>query len=53
MTNRQTRILQISAILWVIWGLVHMLAGGIVLSSDTVAGFAAISDAVAFNKFSR
>lgn len=39
-------LLKISAILWVIWGLVHFLAGVIVLSSETVGGFQAIADAV-------
>ncbi|MEM1303181.1 MAG: hypothetical protein AAGH17_11385 [Pseudomonadota bacterium] len=39
-------LLKIAAVLWVIWGLVHTLAGVIVLSSDTAGGFAAIADAV-------
>ncbi len=38
--------LKIAAVLWIIWGLVHAVAGGIVLSSDASAGFAAIADAV-------
>lgn len=38
---------KIIAILWVIWGLVHTLAGVIVLSSDASGGFQAIADAVA------
>ena len=38
--------LQIAAVLWVIWGLVHALAGYIVLSSDASGGFQAIADAV-------
>ena len=33
--------------LWVIWGLVHVLAGVIVLSSDATGGFQAIADAIA------
>ncbi|MEO1641357.1 MAG: hypothetical protein AAFU41_19150 [Pseudomonadota bacterium] len=46
MTPLQTNLLRVSAVLWVIWGLVHFLAGVIVLSSDTSGGFAAIADAV-------
>ncbi len=38
--------LKAAAILWVIWGLVHMLAGFIVLSSDATGGVQAIADAV-------
>ncbi|MEL6373556.1 MAG: hypothetical protein AAFR04_06265 [Pseudomonadota bacterium] len=36
----------IIAVLWVIWGLVHALAGVLVLSGTTEAGFQAIADAV-------
>ena len=39
-------LLKGSAVLWVIWGLVHLFAGVIVLSSDASGGFAAIADAV-------
>ena len=35
-----------SAILWVIWGLVHMFAGVVVMSNDTSAAVAAIADGV-------
>ncbi|MEM9470401.1 MAG: hypothetical protein AAGA00_00490 [Pseudomonadota bacterium] len=38
--------LRTSAILWIVWGLVHMFAGVVVLSSDTSAAVAAIADAV-------
>lgn len=38
--------LKVAAVLWVIWGLVHLLAGVIVLISDATGGFAAIADAV-------
>lgn len=47
MTDTQKLALKIAAVLWVIWGLVHALAGVIVLSSDASGGFAAIADAVA------
>lgn len=34
------------SVLWLIWGLVHMLAGVIIVPADTAAGFQAIADAV-------
>ncbi|MDX8348139.1 hypothetical protein SLH49_09085 [Cognatiyoonia sp. IB215446] len=46
MGNAQATALKIAAILWVIWGLVHLLAGVIVLMSDASGGFSAIADAV-------
>ncbi len=46
MTNAQKTALKVAAVLWVIWGLVHILAGVIVLSSDAAGGFSAIADAV-------
>lgn len=51
MTPIHRNALKLSAILWVIWGLVHVLAGGIVLSSDAGGGFAAIADAVPAERF--
>ncbi len=39
-------LLKISAILWVIWGLVHAFAGVITISSDTAAAAAGIADGV-------
>ena len=47
MSKGQAAALKIAAVLWVIWGLVHMLAGAIVIPADASAGFAAIADAVA------
>jgi len=46
MTGTQEKALRVAAALWVIWGLVHMLAGAIVLSSDAAGGASAIADAV-------
>lgn len=46
MTSAQIMALKVAAVLWVIWGLVHVLAGVIVLTSDASGGFAAIADAV-------
>lgn len=46
MSNVQSSMLKLAAILWVIWGLVHMLAGFIVIPADASAGFAAIADAI-------
>lgn len=40
-------LLKTSSVLWIIWGLVHALAGFLVLSGETTAGFQAIADAVA------
>lgn len=47
MTKSHGYALKIAAVLWVIWGLVHAFAGGMVLSSAAVDGFKAIADAVA------
>ena len=38
--------LKVAAVLWVIWGLVHAFAGGIMLSSTATGGFQALGDAV-------
>lgn len=46
MTKQQSLALKIAAGLWVIWGLVHMLAGFMVILSDAATGFSAIADAV-------
>ncbi|MEM7462445.1 MAG: hypothetical protein AAF362_07150 [Pseudomonadota bacterium] len=46
MGDANTNILRIVAVLWIIWGLVHALAGVMVMTSDTSGGFAAIADAV-------
>ncbi|MEO0536441.1 MAG: hypothetical protein AAF215_21510 [Cyanobacteria bacterium P01_A01_bin.123] len=46
--SRQTAstLLKISAILWVIWGVVHALAGILTISGDTATAAAGIADAV-------
>lgn len=46
MTQPKALALKVAAALWVIWGAVHLLAGYIVISSDTSGGFSAIADAV-------
>ena len=38
--------LKVSAILWVIWGLVHALAGVLTISGDTVTAVQGIADGV-------
>ncbi|MEM8973128.1 MAG: hypothetical protein AAGD43_13805 [Pseudomonadota bacterium] len=38
--------LKAAAVLWVIWGLVHALAGVLIISGDATSGFQAIADAV-------
>ncbi len=46
MSKSQILALKIAAVLWVIWGLVHMLAGFFVIPADAGGGFSAIADAV-------
>jgi len=46
MSNNQATALKVAAVLWVIWGLVHMLAGVIIIPADATGGFQAIADAV-------
>ena len=46
MSSTNALLLKFAAALWVIWGLVHLLAGILVLSADTAGGFQAIADAV-------
>ena len=46
MSQSKALALKAAAILWVIWGAVHVFAGYIVISSDASGGFAAIADAV-------
>ena len=44
--SARTNLLKITAGLWVIWGLVHMLAGVLTILQDTAAAVAGIADAV-------
>ncbi|MEO0548255.1 MAG: hypothetical protein AAF035_15105 [Pseudomonadota bacterium] len=46
MTDRTKLLLKISAVLWVIWGLVHMFAGVMTISQDTAGAISGIADAV-------
>ena len=46
MTNVQKLALKGAAVLWLVWGLVHLLAGILVLANDASGGFQAILDAV-------
>ncbi|MEL7229582.1 MAG: hypothetical protein AAGK38_06685 [Pseudomonadota bacterium] len=46
MTNAHKIALRVSAVLWVVWGLVHMLAGVMTISQDASAAVAGIADAV-------
>jgi len=46
MTRSHAIALKAAAALWVVWGLVHGLAGILTLSQEPSAGFAAIADAV-------
>ncbi|MFK8023263.1 MAG: hypothetical protein AB8G26_04790 [Ilumatobacter sp.] len=45
-TPRASWLLRTSAVLWVIWGLVHMLAGVLTMSRDTSDAVAGIADDV-------
>jgi len=46
MTKTQTTVLKIAAVLWVIWGLVHMLGGVLTIAQETAGAVAGIADAV-------
>lgn len=46
MSQLQVWALKISAILWIIWGLVHIAGGVITIGGDTAAGFQGIAAAV-------
>lgn len=46
MTNNYGLLLKVAAVLWVIWGLVHMFAGVVIISSDAAGAVAAVADAV-------
>ncbi|MDG1117036.1 MAG: hypothetical protein P8N72_07905 [Flavimaricola sp.] len=46
MTKQQTTALKIAAVLWLIWGLVHILAGVMTLAQAPSQAFAAIADAI-------
>jgi hypothetical protein len=46
MSNMHSLALKVAAVLWVIWGIVHMLAGFIVIPADASGGFQAIADGV-------
>ena len=41
-----TTLLRIAAVLWVIWGLVHVLAGAMTINNDTPQAVQGIADAV-------
>lgn len=47
MVALQSSFLKIAAVLWLIWGAVHLFAGVMILSAETTTGFQAIADAVA------
>lgn len=46
MTTTHGLALKIAAVLWIIWGLVHMLAGVLTIAQDTSGAVAGIADAV-------
>lgn len=44
--STQATLLKIISVLWVVWGLVHMFAGVVIVSSATPDAIAAVADAV-------
>ncbi|MEO1493157.1 MAG: hypothetical protein AAFV19_13465 [Pseudomonadota bacterium] len=46
MTSNQSLLLKIAAVLWIVWGLVHMVAGVMTISQDAAGAIAGIADAV-------
>lgn len=46
MTNKTKLLLKTAAVLWVIWGLVHIFAGIMTISQESAAAVAGIADAV-------
>lgn len=38
--------MKVAAVLWLVWGIVHLFAGIMIIGSDATAGFQAIADAV-------
>ena len=47
MNNTQLKVLKISAILWIVWGLVHAFFGAAIIAVDASQGFAYIAAGVA------
>jgi len=47
MTKSHTTALKIAAVLWVIWGLVHLLAGVLTMAQDATGAVQGIADATA------
>jgi hypothetical protein len=43
---RTNLLLRIAAVLWLIWGIVHVIAGSVVLSLDTTGAIQGIADGV-------
>ena len=46
MTKTHTWTLRAVAVLWIIWGLVHILAGVMTMGQETAAAVAGIADGV-------
>ncbi|MEL7254052.1 MAG: hypothetical protein AAFZ04_01710 [Pseudomonadota bacterium] len=46
MNSAHANALKLAAILWVIWGLVHMFAGIVIMTQDAGGAVAAVADAV-------
>ncbi|MEM0930052.1 MAG: hypothetical protein AAGI89_12270 [Pseudomonadota bacterium] len=46
MADRQVLALKVASVLWVIWGIVHVLGGVVTMSVDATTGFQGIAAAV-------
>lgn len=46
MTKNHILLLKIAAVLWIVWGLVHMFAGVMTIAQDTAGAISGIADAV-------
>ena len=44
--SRSNGLLKVAAVLWVVWGLVHVLAGVMTISQETAGAISGIADAV-------
>lgn len=44
--SRATWLLRVAAVLWIVWGLVHILAGVLTMSRDTTSAVQGIADGV-------
>lgn len=46
MSNKHSLALKVAAVLWVVWGIVHLLAGVVTMSVDATSAFQGIAAAI-------